>query len=131
MLRKRIDPFRFERDLDRQAEQYAASRHTCKSPADKEFQAADNFPFNFEQEDAGNTEREQDLSRIERSFMMLTQNDTASVVNSMNQTDNRGVLDQKLGKEQQKEESSIEYGSEGQQEDENDIESLNFEPDRS
>lgn len=60
---------------------------------------------------------------------MLTQNDTASVVNSMNQTDNRGVLDQKLGKEQQKEESSIEYESEGQQEDENDIESLNFEPD--
>lgn len=123
------DPFRFERDLDRQAEQYTASRHTCKSPANKEFQAADNFPFNFEREDAGNTEREQDLSPIERSFMMLTQNDTASVVNSMNQTDNRGVLDQKLGKEQQKEESSIEYGSEGQQEDENDIESLNFEPD--
>nr|CAI6608023.1 AIF_HP1_G0030820.mRNA.1.CDS.1 [Saccharomyces cerevisiae] len=37
-------PPRFERDLDRQAEQYAASRHTCKSPANKEVKdATDNL----------------------------------------------------------------------------------------
>lgn len=33
---------------------------------------------------------------------MLTQNDTASVVNSMNQTDNRGVLDQNSEKNSKK-----------------------------
>ena len=123
------DPFRFERDLDRREEQYAASRHASRSPANMDSRVADNSPFNFEQEGAGSSEREQDLSPIERSFMILTQNDTASLVNSMNQTNNRSVLDQEFENEQLKEESSIEYQKAEKEEKENDVESLNFEPD--
>lgn len=120
------DPFRFDRNLDHYREQDASARHTNESSAN-----AGHSLFNFEQENTNNSRGEQDLSPIERSFMMLTQNDTASLFNSINQTNNGSAFERELELEQQEDEkeeeenddkSSIKFEKTEQQE-ENDVKS--------
>ncbi|EHN01372.1 Pxl1p [Saccharomyces cerevisiae x Saccharomyces kudriavzevii VIN7] len=134
------DPFRFERGLSHHQEQYVPPPHTNETSVNMDSEVIDNSPFNFEKENPANARREQDLSPIEKSFMMLTQNDTASLVNPIGQFDDRSPhdRDQELEREHKEEEeeekeeaeenSSVKYEEMVPEEDENDVESLNFEP---
>ncbi|CAI1558959.1 hypothetical protein SEUBUCD646_0K03050 [Saccharomyces eubayanus] len=141
------DPFRFERGPEHHQERYTAPRYANESSIKMHSQVTDNSLFNFEQIDVSNSRKEQDLSPIEKSFMMLTQNDTASFTNSMSQMNNERTTGQELEEEQQQisanhqevepeeeeeeEEISVNYqkmGPEEEEEKEYDVESLNFEP---
>ncbi|CAI4046799.1 hypothetical protein SUVZ_11G2990 [Saccharomyces uvarum] len=152
------DPFRFERGPEHHQERYTAPRFANESSVKMHSQVTDNSLFNFEQRDVGNTRKEQDLSPIEKSFMMLTQNDTASCINSMSQMNNERTSEQELEEEEQisvnyqemqpeeeeeqisinyqemqpeeeEEQISINYQEmQPEEEDDDDVESLNFEP---
>lgn len=136
------DPFRFERGPEQHQERYTAPRHANESSVKMHSQVTDNSLFNFEQRDVGNARKEQDLSPIEKSFMMLTQNDTASLINSMSLMNNERTSEheheeeeqisakyQEMEPEEDEEQISINYQKmEPEEEEDDDVESLNFEP---
>ncbi|EJS42847.1 pxl1p [Saccharomyces arboricola H-6] len=131
------DPFRFERvSAHHHQEQYAAPRQTNGSSANVQSQVAEHSLFNFEQTVVGDARREEDLSPIEKSFMMLTQNDTASLINSSSPTNNESVHAREIYSEHEKEEEeeeeeviSVKYQEMNpEEEEEDDVDSLNFQP---